>query len=78
MESDTWESRENLENAGDLVREIEEKYKRDSREVRQQEKVKDNRDYWREEISGQYTTRRLFGCLDGEYDKRYWQRLEEN
>jgi len=38
-EEDTWESRENLQNAGDLLKEFEEEYNRDSREVRQQEKV---------------------------------------
>ena len=33
-EVDTWESRENLQNAGDLLREFEEEYSRDGREVR--------------------------------------------
>ena len=33
-EGDTWESRENLQNAGDLLREFEEEYRRDNREVR--------------------------------------------
>ena len=47
-EGDTWESRENLQNAGDLLREFEEEYSRDGREVRQQEKVKDDKNYWRE------------------------------
>ena len=31
---DTWESRENLQNAGDILREFEEEYNRDNREVR--------------------------------------------
>jgi len=33
-EGDTWESRENLENANKLVEEFEKEYKRDSQEVR--------------------------------------------
>jgi len=33
-EGDTWESRENLQNAGDLLREFEKEYNRDGREVR--------------------------------------------
>ena len=33
-EEDTWESRENLENAEDLLREFEEEYSRNNREVR--------------------------------------------
>jgi len=31
---DTWESRENLENTRDLLKEFEEEYKRNNREVR--------------------------------------------
>ena len=77
-EGDTWESRENLQNAGDLLKEFEEEYNRDRREVRRQEKVEDDKDYWREGFPGRYTTRRLFGWLDGEYDRQYWQRLERN
>ena len=34
VEGDTWENIENLQNAGDLLREFEEEYNRDSREVR--------------------------------------------
>jgi len=33
-EGDTWESRENLQNAGELLREFEEEYRKDNREVR--------------------------------------------
>ena len=32
-EEDTWESRENLQNAGDLLREFEKDYSRNNREV---------------------------------------------
>ena len=46
-EGDTWESRENLQNAGDLLREFKEEYRRESREVRQQEEVEEDKDYWR-------------------------------
>jgi len=74
----TWESRENLENMMELVKEFEREYGRDDREVRQQEKAEDNKDYWREGFPGQYAARRLFGWSNGEYGKRYWQRLEKN
>ena len=33
-EGNTWESRENLQNTGDLLREFKEEYRRDQREVR--------------------------------------------
>jgi len=68
-EGDTWESRENLQNAGDLLKEFEEEYGRDNKEVRQQEREEDGRDYYREGLPGQYTARRLFGWSDGEYDR---------
>jgi len=77
-EGDTWESRENLRNAGDALKEFKEEYSRDNKKVRQQEKEEDSRDYYRGESPGRYTTRRLFGWSDGEYDRQYWQRLERN
>jgi len=33
-EGDTWENRENLQNAGDLLRKFEEEYRKDHRQVR--------------------------------------------
>ena len=78
MEGDTWESRENLQNAGDLLREFEEEYRRDNREVRRQEGVEEDKDYWRGGFPGRYAAKRLFGWSDGEYNRQYWQRLERN
>ena len=37
-ESDTWEGRENLENAKEAVEEYEKEYQRDMEDVRQQER----------------------------------------
>jgi len=34
VEGDTWESRENLQNAGDILREFKEEYSRDDKKVR--------------------------------------------
>ena len=76
-EGDTWESRENLQNAGDILREFEEEYGRNNKEVRRQEK-KEDKDYWRGGFPGRYAARRLFGWSDGEYNRQYWQRLERN
>jgi len=77
-EGDTWKSRENLQNAEDALREFEEEYGRDNREMRRQEGVEEDKDYWRGGFPGWYATRRLFGWSDGEYDCQYWQRLERN
>ena len=68
-EGDTWESRENLQNAGESLREFEEEYGKDNKEVRRQEEVEEDKDYWRGELPGRYTPRRLFGWSDGEYDR---------
>jgi len=68
-EGNTWESRENLKNAGDALKEFEEEYSRDNKEVRRQEKEEDSRNYYRGEFPGQYTTRTLFGWSNGEYDR---------
>jgi len=68
-EEDTWESRENLKNAGDALKEFKEEYSRDNKEVRRQEKVEDSKDYYRGGFPGRYAARRLFGWSDGEYDR---------
>jgi len=60
------------------VNEFEEEYGRDNKEIRKQEKTEDDKDYWRGGFPGRYTARRLFGWSDGEYNKKYWQRLERN
>jgi len=78
VEGDTWEGRENLKNAGDALKEFKEEYSRNNREVRQQERIEDSKDYYRGGFPGWYATRSLFGWSDGEYDKQYWQRLERN
>jgi len=58
---DTWEGRENLENAKELVEEFEKEYERDEREVRRQEKQKEENNYWRESFPGKFTAKTLFG-----------------
>jgi len=60
-EGNTWESKENLKNAVDFMQELEEEYESDNWEVRQQERVEENKDYWRGIFCGQYTTKKLFG-----------------
>jgi len=47
VEGDTWESRENLENTGDLSRKFKEEYSKDDKEVRVQERRDKDRDYFR-------------------------------
>ena len=60
------------------MREFEKEYSKEDKKVRRQEKVENNKDYWRGGFPGWYAARRLFGWSDREYDRQYWQRLEKN
>jgi len=44
-----------------LVEEFEEEYSKDNGEVKRQEKVEDDQDYWRGGFPGRYAARKLFG-----------------
>jgi len=61
-----------------LVEEFEEEYGKDNREVRRQEKVESNHDYWRGGFPGRYTARKLLGWSDKQYDREYWEKLEKS
>jgi len=75
-ESDTWEDRENLENAKEVIKEFEKKYWRDIKDMAQQE-YKKGMFQWRE-LPGRFTARKLFGWSDRQYNQEYWGRLERN
>jgi len=59
------------------LEEFEEEYSKDNGEVRRQEKVEDDQDYWKGGFSGRYAARKLFGWSDEEYDKKYWEKLDK-
>ena len=44
-EEDTWESRENLENAKELVEEFERVYKKEDEELRRQEQKEEEKEF---------------------------------
>jgi len=75
-ESDTWEGKENLENAKEAIEEYKREYRRDTEDVRRQEKEEGT--FRRGELPGRFTTKKLFGWTDKKYDKEYWARLERN
>jgi len=75
-ESDTWEEKENLENAKEAIEEYEREYRRDMEDVRRQEKEEET--FQRGELPGKFTARKLFGWTDKRYDEEYWARLERN
>jgi len=75
-EFDTWEEKENLENAKEAVEEFEKEYWRDIEEVNRQERKKGT--FRRGEFPGRFMARKLFGWSDKQYDQEYWERLERN
>jgi len=76
VESDTWEGRENLENAKEAVEEYEKEYRQDMKDVRWQEREEET--FRRGELLGRFIAKKLFGWSDKRYDKEYWARLERN
>ena len=76
VESDTWEGRENLENAKEAIEEFEKEYWRDMEDVVQQERKETT--FKRGELLGKFTVKMLYGWSNKRYDQEYWGRLERN
>jgi len=78
VEEDTWESKENLKNASELVEEFEKEYERiEEEEVRQQETKEDKKTFNRG-LLGRYTVKLLYEWEKRKYEQEYWKRLKEN
>jgi len=76
VESNTWEGRENLKNAKEVIKEFKKEYQRDMEDVVRQEYEKGT--FRRGELPGRFTARKLFGWSDKQYNQEYWGRLERN
>jgi len=72
VEGDTWERKENLKNAEELIAEFE----RGGVEVRWQEGEVD--EYRRMELPGKYTVKLLYGWDDRKFEEEYLNKLEKN
>jgi len=75
-ESDTWERRENLENAKEAIEEFEKEYQRDMEDVARQEREETT--FKRGELPGKFMAKMLYRWSDKRYDQEYWGRLERN
>ena len=78
VEEDTWESKENLKNASNLVQEFEKEYKREEEEETRRQERKEEKDVFSRELPGKYTAKLLYGWREKKYKQEYWKRLEEN
>jgi len=71
-EGDTWERRENLKNAEELIKEFEQG------EVVVRREVEEEGEYRRMELLGKYTAKLLYGWDDQRFEKEYLSKLEKN
>ena len=59
MESDTWEGKENLDNAKEVIEKFEKEYRRDMEDIRRQKREEET--FRRGELPGRFTARKLYG-----------------
>ena len=76
-ESDTWEKREDLENAREALEEF---GKRMDAEVRKQERIDmaEEKDFRRGELPGKYMAKLIYGQNDKKFKEEYLAKLEKN
>ena len=75
-ESDTWEGKENLENAKEAIEEFEKEYRQDMEDKRKQEREKGT--FRRGELPGRFMAKKLFRWMDKRYDQEYQGILGRN
>ena len=77
VKGDTWERKENLKNAEELIEKFE---GRMNTEVRGQEKIDmaEKRDFERGELLGKFTVKMLYGWDNGKFEEEYLRKLERN
>jgi len=76
-EEDTWENRENLENAKGLVEEFEREYREEVKELRQQEQEEEEKEFsW--ELPREFTAKLLYGWGKRKYEREREKRWKEN
>jgi len=77
-EGDTWERKENLKNAEELIEKFE---KEGGIEVRQQERIekkKETKEYRRMELPEKYMAKLLYRWNDKKFENEYLRKLEKN
>jgi len=76
-EADMWESRENLENAKELVEEFEREYRKGAEELRRQELEEEEKEFSRE-LPREFMAKLLYGWGRRRYEKERKKRWDEN
>jgi len=70
-EEDTWESKENLKNAMELVEEFKKEYCREEEEEVRWQEAEENRKVFSRELPGRYMAKLLYGWGNKKYDREY-------
>jgi len=68
--------KKDLENAKEAIEEFEKEYWQDMENIRRQEREEEI--FKKEKLPEKFIAKKLFGWLDKRYDKKYWERLEQN
>ena len=76
-EEDTWENRENLKNAKELVEEFEKIYGEEAEELRQQELEEEEKEL-SQELPREFTAKLLYGWGKRRYKREREKRWDEN
>jgi len=76
-EADTWESKENLENARELVEEFEREYGEEAEELRQQ-KLEEEEKEFSHELPREFMAKLLYGWGRRRYEREREKRWDEN
>ena len=76
-EEDTWESRENLENAKELVEEFKREYREEAEELRRQELEEEEKEFSRE-LPREFMAKLLYGWGRRRYEREREKRWDEN
>ena len=71
-EGDTWEKKENLKNAEEMIKEFE------RGEVVVRREVEEEGEYRKMELPGKYTAKLLYGWDDRKFKEEYLNKLEKN
>jgi len=77
VEEDTWENRENLGNAKELVEEFKREYREEVKELRQQEQKEEKKEF-SQELPRELTAKLLYGWGRRRYKKKREKRWDEN
>jgi len=77
VEEDTWESRENLENAKELVEEFKREYREEVKELRRQEQEEEEKEFsWK--LPREFMAKLLYGWERKRYEREREKRWDEN